>query len=102
MLRDALKMHQAGDLDGALRLYRKILSSDPTHGSALHGESLILESRGALEEALTALRKAAGAVPPSAQHLFNLARIEARSGNHQRAEDAYHACVAAKPDFADG
>jgi len=101
-LRDAMARHRKGDLKGAIERYRKVLAAEPRNPSARHGEGLVLEATGRIEEAATALREAASWPPPSPLHLFNLGRIEARTGHREEAIAAYRGAVALKPDFADG
>ncbi len=101
LLRNTVTRHRAGDLQGALAGYRKVLEITPDHAAARHGEGLALEGLGRIDEALTALRTAAATAPPSPLHQFNLGRVEARHGDKSRAEAAYRKAVTLKQDFAD-
>ncbi|MGY8996200.1 MAG: tetratricopeptide repeat protein [Alphaproteobacteria bacterium] len=101
ILRNTVARHRAGDIQGALAGYRKVLEIEPDHAAARHGEGLALEGLRQFDAALNALRKAVSIGPPSPLHQFNLGRVEARHGDKDQAEAAYRAAVVLKPDFAD-
>src|SRR5688500_18116685 len=46
LIDQAIDLHNAGDLDGAARLYDRILRSAPNHADALHLRGLIAYQRG--------------------------------------------------------
>ncbi len=101
ILRNTVARHRAGDIQGALAGYRKVLEIKPDHAPARHGEGLALEGLGQFDAALDALRVAAATAPPSPLHQFNLGRVETRHGDKGQAEAAYRSAVALKHDFAD-
>jgi Flp pilus assembly protein TadD len=51
LLGEALRQHQARQLDQAEQLYRRILADAPTHPTALANMGMLLHQRRALDEA---------------------------------------------------
>lgn len=46
LLDEAIRLHQAGNLDGALALYEQVLTADPRESAALHLKGLVALQRG--------------------------------------------------------
>src|SRR5207248_8201535 len=71
----AVSAHQAGDLDGAERLYREILDADPRHSGALSNLGVITAKKGDLAEAARLYRAAIAANPNQIDAHFNLGNV---------------------------
>ena len=70
-LKQAIELHQQGELAEAERLYSAILAAKPDHPDALHFLGLIRFTTGRPEEALQLVADAMRAGPPSAFLLLN-------------------------------
>src|SRR3954451_1279937 len=55
---EAQRLHQAGALDEAEALYRRIVAADPAHAKALHYLGALAAQRGALNDAATLIERA--------------------------------------------
>lgn len=60
------RLHRDGDLDAAMRCYRRILDERSEHGDALYLSALVLHRRGRFGEALELARRAIAAAPGNA------------------------------------
>ena len=78
----------------AERIYRGVLSRDPSYPDALLGLAAIEAARGNLEAALAHQRAVLEAVP-APDHAILLGETEEVAGNLEAAEDAYAAAAAA-------
>src|SRR5690606_22116421 len=66
LLARARRLHRDGDLDAAMRCYRRILDEYPEHADALYLTALVLHRRGCFVEALELARRAIAAAPDNA------------------------------------
>ncbi len=82
------QQHQAGRLDEAAALYRRVLAQAPEHAGALGLLGLLHQQQGALEDALDCLRRAAQAEPAQAVFRLTLAHLLAEMGRPVEAEAA--------------
>lgn len=87
-LAEGSQRHQAGDLEGAARLYREAIAADPRNVDALRLFALASAALGHRNEALAAGREAITIAPnyPAAWDAFGVALAEA-----ERVEDAVQA-----------
>lgn len=72
-LTQALDAHAEGDVDSAQRLYRDVLSSDPTNKFAHYNLGLIAQTNGDGASAIASYRQALAADGRFVPALFNLA-----------------------------
>lgn len=100
-LQQAIARHQAGDLDGAERLYREVLAERPDHPDALHLSGLVHHARGDAATAAALIRRAIGHAPGTAVYHFNLGNVCRALGDAAGALAAYRAAIALAPDEAD-
>ncbi len=100
LLRAALSKHQAGNVDEAEPLYRRLLEVAPDNADALHHLGLLLQQRGDLEEAILLLTRAVADRPNDAVCHNNLANMLKEQGKPAEAISAYQAAIRHKPDYA--
>jgi len=96
----ATRHHQAGRLDEAEALYRRVLLEQPDQPDALHLLGIILSQRGQHEAALELLRKAVMIQPRSADFQSNLGIVLASLGRTQEAIEAFERALRLRPGHA--
>ncbi|MDP7097765.1 MAG: tetratricopeptide repeat protein [Rhodospirillales bacterium] len=97
----ALEHHQAGRLDEADAIYRRILKTNPDHADGIHLHGLILFQKERPEEALEWIRRAVALVPETVRYQANLGRISKAAGHLDEAAGAYRRVLALDPDNAE-
>ncbi len=100
-LPDAVAAHGRGDLDQALRLYRRILDADPLHVDALNLAGLALVQRGDFAGAAAFLARAIVVDPGFAEALNHFALVLLRTGQALPALRVLLRALAVKPLFAE-
>jgi predicted TPR repeat methyltransferase len=100
LLREGATRHAAGDLDGAARLYRKVLAQRPGEPNALNLLGVVARQRGELQKALDFGLQAVRARPDSPTFLTNLGATFADLGRFPDAIRAMRASLARRPDDA--
>jgi predicted TPR repeat methyltransferase len=98
LLRDGAARHARGDLDGAARLYRKVLAQRPGEGNALNLLGVLSRQRGELPKALEFCAKAVAARPDSPAFLTNYGAVLAEAGRLEEAARTLRAALARRPD----
>jgi tetratricopeptide (TPR) repeat protein len=96
----AFAHHQAGRLDRAAGLYRKILHKAPDDPAALHLLGVIALSEGRPERAIQLIGKAVAVSPDFAEAHANLGSAERAAGRPERACASYRRAIALQPDSA--
>ncbi|WP_282183687.1 tetratricopeptide repeat protein [Herbaspirillum sp. ST 5-3] len=99
-IRVALVHHQAGRLQQAAELYRRVLESTPDQVDALHYLGLIAHQGGRHAEAQTLITKAID-IAPTAPMYFNLGGVLQAQGKIDEAIDCLRRAVALKQDYVD-
>jgi len=99
-MQTAARHHQAGRLDQAEALYRRVLLEHPSQPEALHLLGIILSQRGQHEAALELLRKAVAIHPRSADFQSNLGIVLANLGRTQEALEAFEQALRLRPGHA--
>ncbi len=102
LLRDAVKLHLAGDLDGAGRLYKSLLKQSPLHPDGLHLSGLVAMQKGQLAEAERLIRGAIAASPKAAAFHGNLGTVLISTGRPQDAMASYRRAVELDESYVDG
>jgi len=97
---DAVACHQAGQVAQAERLYRRILSNEPTHIAALSNLGLAVLTQGRPDDAVTMLRRAVALRPDNAQAAMNLAEALRAAGALEDALGAYRRAATLVPPSA--
>lgn len=95
----AMRLHRAGDLDGAARVYRGVLDLAPDLPAALHFYGLLLDGRGD-PRGLDLVRRSLDLSPDETGWWGNLAESLAAKGRDAEAEDAFMRGVALDPGDA--
>jgi predicted TPR repeat methyltransferase len=98
LLREGAARHARGDLDGAARLYRKVLAQQPRDGNALNLLGVVARQRGETARALELSAQAVALRPDSAIFLANHGAALAEAGHLAEAVGALRAALARRPD----
>jgi tetratricopeptide (TPR) repeat protein len=101
LLRQALALHQRGQLTQAQSNYEAILALQPQHFDALNMLGVIALQKGAPMAALALFGKAIEADPQSAVGHFNRGTAQQQLNQAQNALASYDRALAIKPDYAE-
>lgn len=93
----AVQAHQAGRLEEAEKLYRRILSRRPREAIAALNLGIILHGRGELDEAGKLVRRALS-ISPSTEGYNNLGNILRDEGKAPEAVTAYRQAIKLQPN----
>lgn len=96
-LRDARKLHQAGQLGIAAKRYRRILSADPHHANANNLMGLLCIQTGQVMRAIEFIRAALEKQPDNPQSHYNLGIAFKDLGDLNSAADSFHKSVSLSP-----
>ena len=89
MLRTAIRQHQSGDIDGAAKIYAKVLKTDPGNADAWHLSGLAEFANGDEIHAESSLRRAIALKPDEPEFKANLAALLV---NMRRSDEAEGIC----------
>ena len=101
MLAEAARLHQAGHLDQAARLYQNVLAVEPGNADGLHLLGLLAYQTGQAETAVGLIRKAIAVNGREASFHFHLARALKALGRLDEAASSYRRALSLKPNDAD-
>ena len=101
LLRTALTLHQAGRLDEAEQLYRRILAAEPRHFDGLHLLGAIFSQRGDHAAAVRQIDAAIVVNPNVAAAHNNRGAALSALGRLEEALASYDRAVALMPDYID-
>ncbi len=99
-LRHALKLHQAGRLQEAIKAYRQIIAVDPGSVQARTYCGAALLDRQRTDEAAQILQTAVLMNPKNVDALCYLGNAQQETGRLAAAEKSYRRALAIRPDFA--
>ena len=99
-LRQGYTLYNQGNIDGAIRQWRKAIDQAPSHAEAHYRIGVALQERGELPQAITALREATRLNPDEATIHIHLARACEAAGNAQDALAAYRKAMQLVPTSA--
>jgi tetratricopeptide (TPR) repeat protein len=91
---------QAGRLDRAEALYRRVLQKAPDHADALHLLGVIAHDRGRHARAVQLIRRALAIMPDFPAAHANLGSALKAMGRRTEAAASYRRAIALKPDYA--
>ncbi|MCP5366065.1 MAG: tetratricopeptide repeat protein [Hyphomicrobiales bacterium] len=97
----AIGHFQAGELDAAEGLYRRVLESEPDQPDALHLLGLVMLQRGDAAGAVRAIAHAAAGRPDDSEILCNLGHARRTSGDFAGATEAFGRAAALDPGSLD-
>lgn len=95
---DAIRLHEAGRLREAERLYRSMLDVDPRHPDALHLLGVLLTQTGDYSDAVEHIQAALDVDRDSALFQSSLAQAFFRSGKLAEAVEALEEVISRRPD----
>jgi len=98
-LRDAVMLHQRGQLIEAERIYRQILERVPAQFDALQLLGAVKIQHGQFAEGADLIRQALAINPRSPRALLNLGHALASLGRDDEAVGCFDRAVAEKPDY---
>ena len=101
LLTEAVRLHQAGQLDEAAALYRKVLNVQPNSADALHLLGMIALQQGQAQTALELIGKAIALNDRHAPYHSNLALARQTLGDMEGAVAGYRRALALNPHDPD-
>lgn len=101
MLGQAVRLHQAGQLESAAALYRNVLDTDPQNPDALHLLGMVALQQGQAKAAAELIRKAIAVHNREASYHFSLGAALQSLNDMQGAVAEYRRALALKPDNPD-
>ena len=96
-LERAIRHHQAGELDAASGIYRRILESDPNQPDALNLAGVVAHQRGDQETAIQLIEQAISINGGSASYFNNLGEAYRAFCQNQEAINAYQRALEINP-----
>jgi predicted O-linked N-acetylglucosamine transferase (SPINDLY family) len=99
LLRNAVRLHQAGDLLGAERLYGAVLRASPKNAQALYLLGFIHFQRGQYEDSQRLIGKALALNPHSPDAWYNRGCALQRLNRQAEAVSCFDSAVSLKPDY---
>ena len=94
----AMARQQAGDAQGAIKLYRRTIELDPRAGDAYNNLANLLAGQNKMVAAVVCLRRAAAIAPHSATILANLGTYLRHVGRHEEASRALGRALELEPN----
>jgi predicted TPR repeat methyltransferase len=99
-LAEAVKLHRAGRLKDAERIYRSILSGNPDDPDAVHFLGVLMHHDGRGPEAVDWIRKSIALRPDHAETHNNLGNVLKEQGKLDEAEAAYQRAIELDPGLS--
>ena len=100
LLQKAVDLHRSGDQAAAVRIYRKILKSEPGHPDALNFMGIAAHQSGRLDDAIELIRRSVTSQPRNPSALKNLGNLLVEKGEYQEAVRVYLDAKGISPDDA--
>lgn len=88
-----------GNMTGAKKIYRDVLTKDPENLVALHRMGVISGKQGDFDSALQYLTAAQGIETPSAELMSDIGYMYYLADNHEQARLAYRGALNIDPDY---
>jgi predicted O-linked N-acetylglucosamine transferase (SPINDLY family) len=96
-LRTALAHHQAGRLELAAEIYRRVLAVEPNHPDALHLLGMVHHQRGESTTAIDLISRAVALSPTAADYHRNLGDAHRAAGQMEQAVACYQRALELAP-----
>src|ERR1700742_2403084 len=93
LLKQAVELHRAGDLDGAERGYRQVLTIDPKHAEAMQLLGVVYATRQEFPQAISHFQSAIELRPGYALAHHNLGRLYDDMGDFPNAIESYRRAI---------
>jgi protein O-GlcNAc transferase len=100
-MRIAVRHHQAGRLEIAEVLYRRVLDAAPAHADAWHLWGMVAYGQGRYEEAVERIGRAIALCPETAVYHSNLGEVYRAAGKIAEAGACYRRALELRPDWAE-
>ncbi len=100
VLRNAVELQRAGQLDEARLLYRQVLEARPEHAQALLLSGMLAYEQGRHDEAADSIRRSIRANPREPAAHCNLGNVLLALGEPQQAVESYGRALALNPAVA--
>ncbi|MEW6585481.1 MAG: tetratricopeptide repeat protein [Nitrospirota bacterium] len=100
-LQSAYQYYQAGDLNQARDIYKKVLRLKPNNIDALHFVEMICCQLGDFDEAIRCIRKEIELTPSNAELYYKLGTVLQAKGLFSEAIDYFRKAITLKPHFPD-
>jgi predicted O-linked N-acetylglucosamine transferase (SPINDLY family) len=100
LLLQALAAHRAGRLADAEPLYRAALVAQPDDADALHLLGVLVDQRGAADEAVALIGRAVALRPAAPMFRLNLANAQAKAGRRDLAVQSLRSALQLDPTMA--
>src|SRR5215469_5775350 len=97
----AQRHHNAGRLDEAEALYRRVVEGAPRHVGALHALGVLAAQKGLPDQAEQWIRRELALAPAHAEALSNLGGVIAGQGRPAEALEYFERALALNPDLVD-
>jgi tetratricopeptide (TPR) repeat protein len=97
----AVRLHRAGEIAGAIKLYEKVIRSAPRNADALNLLGLAHFQSGQLERAASLLEQALAIKPQLPSVDYNLGTVLQKLGRHEPAVVNFRRAIEKRPDDAD-
>jgi tetratricopeptide (TPR) repeat protein len=101
LVREAMGLHQAGQLDRAQALYQRALAAQPDDADALYLLGFLRRQRGDLAGATGLMQRALAVRPNFPEAQAGLGDVLASAGRREAAAEAYRTAIALRPRFAE-
>jgi Flp pilus assembly protein TadD len=96
-MEQAVQRHQAGDLNEAEAIYRKVLAVAPNLPDALNLLGVLLQQRGRLPEAAELISRAIQLAPATADFHYNMGVVLSAQKHLEHAESAFRHALSLRP-----
>ncbi len=101
LFRQAITLHQIGQLDEVERLYRRILDIDHRHHGALHFLGMVAFARNDLSQAVSLIEQSLKICDHEAVYFNNYGVVLKELNRDQDAFDAFNRALTLDPHYAD-
>ena len=101
LVQEGIRVHQAGKLEEAEAVYRKVLAVNPDHADANHFLGVIAFQVGMLEESLVLIARAIGINPGKAIYCCNLGNTLQALDRPDEAIDSHQKALSLSPNLSE-
>ena len=95
----AVSLHQKGQTDQAVQLYREILQKQPDHASSLHYLGLLVLERERIEEGISLIKRSLALAPNTSLFHNNYGLALEKTARLEEAISAFRRAIELNPDY---